>query len=164
MAVFPGVASAAPALEASKTSSVGDVSLGEYFSYTLTAVNNGDSASRFELVDVLPAQVSLVQIVKVEGNPSCSTSTVGTPDGPATRVRCTKASLANGATVEVQLVVEPRIRLGLDDEEVIENTFTVDATNSDPVESDPAEVTINNALGCTIFSSGHPATTTSRAP
>ena len=127
MAAVPVTASAGTLPQADlamdKQVDLADAFAGEQLVYTLTVTNNGpDTATGVEVTDDLPNAVEFVS---------------ATPDqGACTQVDpvvCDLGSMANGATVGIEIVVEVRNDQG---GQTVVNTATVDATSTDPDPSD----------------------------
>ncbi|MFL5737671.1 MAG: hypothetical protein ACJ76P_10065 [Actinomycetota bacterium] len=110
-----------------KTDSADPVNPGDGYSYDLAVTNNGpDAASNIALSDSVPASLSVDAVH--DGGGSCAFT--------GQDVRCSKASLANGATwtVTVDVTVDPAPAGG-----TISNTATVSADENDPDSSNNAD-------------------------
>ncbi len=104
-------------MRVTKTASLGFVSVGQTFDYTLSVVNGGPAtATNVVVTDTLPANFSLLS----------ATSTQGTCSG-TTLVTCTVGTMNSGATVTIT------IRGSLTQLGTTANVATVTASETDPV-------------------------------
>ena len=116
-------------LSLSKSGPSEPVDLGDEFTYTLTAQNNGpDAASGVVLTDILPSSLSFVS-----ASPGCSHA--------AGTVTCNIGTIANGASASVQIVVTAS------QEGAISNTAGASHAGTDPTpNNDTATTSVNASL------------------
>lgn len=115
-------------MQVSKTASLGSVAAGQNITYILTARNNGPStATNVSLIDNLPNNVAVVSVAATGGG-ICQQN-VPAPG----KIQCLWASMANGSTQSVTLVVRAT--------KAAENTII---TNQATISSDIQDLTAAN--------------------
>ena len=131
-----------------KGDSADPVTVGNQFTYTITAINNGpDGATGVMVTDTLPPEVSYVSAVPGQG--SC-----GETGGVVT---CSLGAVANGASVDITITVDA------DSAGVANNVVSVSGDQDDPNssnDSDSEDTTIDSpppppadpsSIGDTVF-------------
>jgi endo-1,4-beta-xylanase len=126
-------------LETTISADPSDVLSGHTLTYTITAKNNGhNDAANVVLTDSLPAGTVFQSVVK-PGNWTCTTPTAGSTGD----VKCTAASLGNGAAAQFTLTV--LVACGTADGASITNTASVASDTLDPntAPNNAASVKVN---------------------